>query len=202
MVARFGLEVTTRWPTIRTFGNWVLGLGELFIREPDADRYAMFQDDLQTYKNLRQYLESCPYPEGRDPKVGKGYWNLYTFPVRQQKPPVSTDGKQVDGWFLSNQLGRGAVALVFDREAVTTLLTHTHMILRPLNPDRGWRAIDGGIVSAMRKAGYREWVHHPSLVQHTGLKSTMGNKVHPTADSFRGEDYNAMEIGKVIQGPS
>jgi hypothetical protein len=49
----FGLETTCRYPTIRTHGNWILALSELFIREPHAERYALFQDDLITYRNLR-----------------------------------------------------------------------------------------------------------------------------------------------------
>src|SRR5688572_9885654 len=54
----FKLEVVPRFPRIRTFGNWTLALLELTIREPYADRYALFQDDLVTYPHLRQYLEA------------------------------------------------------------------------------------------------------------------------------------------------
>src|SRR3954465_7467772 len=39
------LPQTIRYPAIRTMGNWLLGLWELYIREPAADRYAIFQDD-------------------------------------------------------------------------------------------------------------------------------------------------------------
>jgi len=182
----FGLEVTARHPRIRTFGNWVLGLAELYIREPARDRYAMFQDDLVTYKNLRAYLESLPFPE-------KAYWNLYTFPSNQKLCPSGHSG-----WYRSNQLGRGAVALVFSREGVKTLLqSRGNIIDRPEDVHRGHRAVDGGIVEAMRKAGYTELVHSPSLTQHTGDHSSMGNRPHKKASSFRGETYDAKEmIGK------
>ena len=176
-----GLNVVTRFPAIRTFGNWMLSLLELYIRNPHADRYAMFQDDLITNKNLKKYLEYCDYPE-------RGYWNLYTFPEKQELAPSESC------WYQSNQLGMGAVALVFNREAVTTLLTRSHMIMRPQNDERGWRAIDGGIVTAFKKAGWQEYVHNPSLVQHTGITSVMGNKQHELAVSFKGEDFDAMEL--------
>lgn len=179
----FGLETVARHPRIRTFGNWILGLGELFIRDPMADRFAMFQDDFITYAGLREYLEKCKYP-------ANGYLNLYTFPSNQQLA-------RGEGWYLSNQFGRGAVALVFDRNAVLALLTHSHMIERPLNAHKGHKSVDGGVVTAMQKAmGCKdvEWVHNPSLVQHTGLKSAMGNRPHKLAESFRGEGYDVREL--------
>jgi hypothetical protein len=164
--------VTARYPRIRTFGNWILGLAELYIREPTCDRYAMFQDDLVTYKNLRAYLESLPFPE-------RAYWNLYTFPSNQKLCPG--DGKH-EGWYKSNQLGRGAVALIFSREGVKTLLeARANIIDRPEDAHRGHRAV----------------VHNPSLTQHTGDHSSMGNRPHKKANSFRGETYDAKEmIGK------
>ncbi len=179
---QFGLEVTTRFPTIHTAGNWILSLAELYIREPTAERFAIFQDDLITYRNLRQYLERCEYPE-------EGYWNLYTFPQNQKLVP-----KGVEGWFISNQRGLGAIATVFSLDAVVRLLTHPHLVKRPQDAKRGKRSIDGGIVTAFRKAGWKEYVHNPSLVQHTGVLSSMSNKRHPLSSSFRGEEFDAMEL--------
>jgi hypothetical protein len=178
----FDLEVTARSTAARTFGNWVSALWELYAKTPDADRYAIFQDDFVTYKNLRAYLEQCPYPD-------KGYLNLYTFPQNEKLAPPNHEG-----WYLSNQLGKGAVALVFTRDAIVTLLQHPHMVNRPQCAKRGWKAIDGGIVEAFRKSGWKEYVHTPSLVQHTGLLSSMGNRQHSLADSFRGEDFDALDI--------
>lgn len=183
---KFGLEVTCRYPTIRTAGNWILSLYELFIREPSANRFAIFQDDLVTYRNLRAYLERCEYPKN-------GYWNLYTFPANQDL------AKGRNGWYESNQLGLGAVGLVFSREAVIVLLGSKYMAERPLDASRGWRCIDGGIVEAMRKnkngsGEWKEYVHNPSLVQHTGTGSSMRNPVQPLAKSFMGEDFDALEL--------
>lgn len=179
---RFGLELTFRYPTIRTAANWILALWELYTREPLVERYAVFQDDFVTYTNLRAYLDACPYPD-------KGYLNLYTFPSEQARA-------KGDGWYASNQNGRGAVALVFNREAVVTLLSQLHLVERPQDQTRGHKAIDGGVVESMKKAGWKEYVHNPSLVQHTGLESSMGNKPHKQALSFRGEGFDALELLK------
>jgi hypothetical protein len=198
----FGLEVTTRSPRIRTAGNWWLALIELYVRQPEAHRYAIFQDDLLAYKNLRYYLDACLYP-------ANGYWNLLTFPSNHgpeahggKVPSVFGEPEKV-GWAQGRcmsaapdgpQNGRGAVALVFDRGAVLQLLTSRHWAERPLDPHRGHRSVDGGVVTALNKAGWREYVHNPSLVQHTGLVSSMGSRQHPQAPAWRGEDFDAREL--------
>lgn len=183
----FGLPVTYRFPGVRAFGNFILGLAELYIREPGADRYAMFQDDFVTYKNLRPYLDTCQYPSS-------GYWNLYTFPENQALAPAGSTG-----WFKSNQRGRGAVALIFSREAVQVLLaSREHIIDRPTHIN-GHKSLDGGVLSAMRKAGWEEYCHNPTLVQHTGFNSIIANRTRPDrwkAVSFRGEGFDALELGK------
>lgn len=180
--SEFNLQVTCRYPKIRTFGNWILALAELYIRDPWADRFAIFQDDFITYKNLRAYLEAHEMPE-------KGYWNLYTFPKNQARV---LNGQT--GWFMSNQKGLGAVALIFSRECVQKLLESAHMIARPLDIFRGWRAIDGGIVTALNKVGWREYVHSPSLVQHIGYSSSMGNGKQPLATSWMGIEFDVMSL--------
>ena len=191
---KFGLSYTTREPRVRTFGNWILGLSELLIRNPDADKFAMFQDDFVTCKNLRRYLEAVEWPQ-------TGYLNLYTFPINQR---LSSDRA---GWYeakvlgsgqrvVDQQTGYGAVGLVFSREAVITLLEQQTTITKPLREDNSWRRLDGVIALAMNVAGWREYVHNPSLVQHTGLMSSMGNKRHPLATSFPGEEFDAMMLLK------
>lgn len=189
----FSLNTTIRdFPEVKAYGNWVLALWELYLREPTAERFAIFQDDFVTYPNLRAYLEQCPFPE-------KGYWNLYTFPHNQSLCPVGSNGQQKIGWYTSNQAGRGAVGLVFNRDGVLELLSSRHMAERPMDPQRGWKVIDGGVVESMRKAGYTEWVHNPSLQQHMGEVSSMGNRPHAAAISFRGENFNALELLKEIE---
>ena len=199
--------LTCRYPRILAAGNWVLSIYELYIRQPDATYYALFQDDFLTYPNLRQYLETCSYHP-------RAYWNLYTAPSNQSTCPLMEDGRQKLGWYKSNQNGRGAVALVFNRETLATLLGSNHLAIRPQDPIRGWRSIDGGILEALKKAGWLEHVHNPSLVLHTGKETTIDkhklsrgknpdfHKItwspHYDKSSFRGEDFDALHLLREI----
>lgn len=188
---RLQYEKTFRYPPLRTHGNWWLALHELYIRNPNVDRYAIFQDDLVTCRNLRAYLESTPSPD-------KGYLNLYTI---QQNLDLCPHGRK--GFYLSNQMGRGALALVFDNAACVALLSSGHMVQRAKDPIRGHKVVDGGIVTALGQAGFREYVHNPSLVYHTGEVSTLGKATpSPQAANFVGEDFDALQLlrqEKVVQ---
>lgn len=195
---RLGLEITARAPSIRAYGNWLLGLTELYIRHPCADRYAMFQDDFVTCRNLRSYLEKTAYPD-------RGYLNLYTFPHNQPEElakrvigGISTHPElrgDEQGFYRSCQNGKGAVALVFDNPCVRLILSRPHMYDRILNEyHRRDRAIDGVISESLRQEGWTEYVHNPSLVQHTGLISSMGNGEHLLANSFMGEDFDLLSL--------
>ncbi len=179
----FGLEVTALYPLVRTAANWTLTLAALYSRAPTAERFAVFQDDLVACLNLRAYLECCPYPKG-------GYLNLFSFPQNEEL----ANGRQ--GWYESNQRGRGAVALVFDRAACLTVLGSNHIWDRAADSKRGWQCIDGGVVTSMSLAGGKEYVHFPSLVQHVGRESSMGNRPHPQSASFRGENFDALTLLK------
>jgi len=196
----FGLPVLSRYPTIKTFGAFALTLAEIYIRNPHADRFAMFQDDFVCVRNLRQYLEACPYPDGKEGR-SKGYWNCYLFNSEYKRCPRDRTVKQqrITGWYPSLQRGLGAVALVFNREAVWDLLSEKgHIVTRPAHAGvKSWRNIDGGIVDALKKQGYREHVHSPSLVQHMGIVSSMKSHRHPTAASFPGVDFDALDLLKV-----
>jgi hypothetical protein len=182
---QFGLPVTFRGDNIKTASHWILSAQELFYREPEADRYAMFQDDVVYCGGLKQYLSESPYPEN-------GYLNLFTF--FQNEPLI----KNKQGWVASNQKGQGALALVFNRETIVSLLSSPHLLKRTWSRKRHF-SIDGGIVTAMQKERINEYVHAPSLVQHFGHTSSMGNRPprgmkQSLAKTFPGEDFNALEL--------
>jgi len=179
---RYNLPITPRTnrPTL-TYANWLLALWELHCRDPLATFYAIFQDDFVTGKNLREYLERNPCPKD-------GYMNLLTFPSNQSR--CKGDAK---GWFKSNQLGRGAVALVFHRDNLDKLMTAFHLWQKPRAARRPTKSVDGAVVEAMKSVGQTEYVHNPSLVFHTGDKSSMGNRKHPPTESFPGEEIDWLE---------
>jgi hypothetical protein len=179
-----GLEITERDPPIKTWGNWLLTLIEMYLRQSDSDRYAVFQDDMVTYRNLREYLEKIPYPYN-------GYCNLYTFPQNDRISP-----KQI-GWFYSNQCGLGAVATVITNEGASLFLSEPCVWQKSKNSDfkRATRSVDGCIVTAFNKIGWREYCHNPSLVQHIDTeRSVAGNLPHPLSPSFRGESFDALNL--------
>lgn len=196
---------------IRTFGNWFLALAELYVRKPLADRYVIFQDDMVTCKNLRQYLEQVPFPE-------KGYLNLLTMPLwnslkvlrenfsiaraNSQPYPYSVpDSDDYIGFYHSNQNGKGAVANVFDQAGVRLLFQSDHIFDKPKDQHKGHQCIDGAIISAMKKGGFIEYVHNPSLVYHIGDVSSMGHHKYPDATTFRGEDFDALDLLKERELP-
>jgi hypothetical protein len=182
-IEQFNLPVTTHYPKVLTFGNWLLAIWELYLRDPNCHRYAIFQDDLICMKDLKHYLDVNPYPK-------HGYLNLYCFPQNEELRPT----KDHVGFYLSNQMGRSAVALVFDRETIMALLASDHIAKRPTDPMRGWRSVDGAVVTALAKANIKEYVHYPSLTYHTGTKSVMGNEPYKESASFPGEGKSAMDL--------
>ena len=191
------LSITVRSPNARPFANWYLAALELYLRVPLADRYALFQDDIVVCRNTRAYLESIPYPE-------KGYCNLYTHTATNEPliagkvgwieggltnppPPLGTNANR---W----QAGRSATALVFNRAAMQALLTAYAMVDHATDSTKGWRKVDGAIVNAMNQAGFREYVHAPSLAQHTGERTSMRSLPQKYAASFPGEEVDALEF--------
>ena len=178
---RYGLPVVYRNSKIRAYGHWLMSLLELWIRYP-VQRFAIFQDDFVCYRNLRQYLDNCHLPDD-------GYWNLLTFPQNEALAPPNRIG-----WYPSNQRGRGAVALVFGHTAVFKLLTNQMVMAKPKAKENPDRCIDGLIVTAANNMGLKEWCHYPTLVYHMGDCSSIGNRQHVKSRSFRGEDYDAMEM--------
>lgn len=176
---------TIRYPRVKAFGNWILGLWELYIRQPNCRRYAMFQDDVLCCRNLRCYLDSCDMPY-------QGYLNLYT----NQQNAEHIESKK--GWHPSNQKGLGALGLVFTREHVVRLLSSKRLAQKPTTPGhRAYDNFDGDIAQAMRDIGWlvKEYVHKPSLLQHIGVESCIqANKASTQADTFPGADFDASEL--------
>lgn len=173
-------------PVIKAVGNWILGMYELMIRIPNARYYAMFQDDILVVKELRQYLEKSGMIDGC-------YYNLYTFPENQQ----IADKKGSMGWFETNQWGRSATGLVFTQSTLARLLSTESIVNKVLSVNKPWKNLDGAIVNAMSKHGYKEYCHNPSLIQHIGDKSVIGNKRFPKSKSFSGEKIQLEGVSNV-----
>lgn len=189
-----GLPTTCRYPALRTAHNWTASLYELYLREPDAERFAIFQDDVVLSRNVKRYLDKYTYGRYNEPC----YWNLHSFPCNEELRPSGLER----GFYESNQLGKSALALVFSRDAVVKLLANEYTIMRPQDLNKGYQSVDGGIVSALKNVGYKERVHWPSLTQHIGQVSSMGHPEYPQSQSFRGEDFDCMELLKCSEPES
>ncbi len=177
----FGLLRSIRGDRIGAFGNWWLAAWELYIRNPKADRYAIFQDDVLLFRNVRQYLELLPYPD-------HGYCNLALYPQNQQWC-VEPGWNRVGG-----HRGWGAQGLVFSHEAMRALLrTDDNILLKP-GSGQGTRNLDGAVADSMHNSGWDEYVHFPSLLTHIGDVSELGNRRQPEFAGFPGEDFDAMSL--------
>lgn len=189
-------NVTLRHSRVGTFGSWYLGMLELLVRFPQSDRFVIFQDDVQCVGGLKPYLDMCKYPTN-------GYWNLFTF-LDSEKVTTGKCG-WVEGPMLGTgidpaqtwQAGRGALGLAFSREAVMTLLKAPSFVNKPCSTEPKAR-LDGAVVTAMNCAGWREYVHGPSLLWHTGVDSTMGTgkrwRAESNAHTWPGEDVDIRQL--------
>ena len=164
-------------PPVNIVGNWVMGMWELYVRNPQANYYASFEDDITVVLNLREYLENCEYPK-------RGYWNLILHKENEKYVGQST------GWHKALQRGLGACGLVFDREALGQVLGAANMIRMPCTAKRKTN-LDGAISQVLKDVGWKEYVHRPSLVQHWGTKSILKNRNYPPLENFPGEDFDA-----------
>jgi len=175
----WSLPITCRWPRVSIVKNWIMSATELLLREPSANRIAIFQDDIVICKNTRQYLESFSYPN-------QSYLNLYC-------PPEYEKITEEIGWFETTQKGRGAVALVFDRDTLLALISQTSLFNR-VKSVHGWKCIDGAIIDTFKKMNIKERAHRPSLVYHTGRMSTLRNSWRDLPATFPGKDFNALDL--------
>jgi len=194
---------TRRWPAVKTVGNWILSAWELLIRNPTAGRFAILQDDVLLARNVRTYLDACPWPE-------RGYLNLHCFGPNElaikDKPAGWHRGVSAgQAGNESLQKGYGATALCFTREGLSAVLASFH-IARKVSDVRldkrggGWTygqvRIDGAVVTAANLAGWTEHVHQPSLAEHMGDASSMGGQRYRPSGTFRGESFDALELLK------
>jgi hypothetical protein len=175
-------QVVTRWPSRGNFANWWLTAQEVYLSNPHAEMYAMFEDDLIISAGAREYLErTCTEDEV--------YYNLYTFPENQRRASA-----EYTGWFDSNQRGLGAVGLVFRRDPFLKLLSTAGMLHHAADPIRGKERVDGIVVSAFTNHQIVERCHTPSIIQHTGDISVLKHGEFPKATSFRGEAFDLTSL--------
>jgi glycosyltransferase involved in cell wall biosynthesis len=140
------------------FANFYSSLATLFENNPDADCYAVFQDDILVATGAREWCDREFWPQGA------GIVSLFT-------PQIHGDGQP--GWRLKFPgffHVYGAQALVFRGDLLRRFLAdpmvlHTHGL-----PDHNDDAVVSGWAARHRlPIAY----HSPSLVQHVGMVSSI-----------------------------
>lgn len=157
------LPVSCRTPKVGAWPSYYLALTEMFMRDPSADAYALFQDDIELLRrtDLRAYLERVLWP-GENP----GILSLYCSSEYTRKDP---------GWhrFPENWIW-GATAFVFSPDAVRGILSSAAVLDHRLEgAGDGLKGIDVAVGQWAEKTNTPIWFPTPSLVQHTGQVSTL-----------------------------
>lgn len=183
-------DVTTSMrgePAVGNFANWYLGMAELYCRNPDADRFVMFEDDIILCRGVREYLEARPMPQN-------GYCNLYLGGERNE----ILSRQVVQGWFRSDQRAIGALGLMFDRATLIQLLGCENFVKHRIESNQGTMRVDGAACVALRCKANRivsEFCHKPSLVQHCGSgASLLGHDRPAMSNCFPGEDFDVRTL--------
>lgn len=132
--------------------NFFTSLASLFLGQPEADAYALFQDDIEPARGLRAWCEDQFWPDGA------GLVSLYTCLAHQDTEP---------GWRV-RKLGAyrtfGSQALVFRRDVLKEFLSDGRLLEIH---ERGRVHGDDMILGEWaERRGIGMAYHTPSLVAH------------------------------------
>jgi hypothetical protein len=205
--ADLGLPIFSRSTALGNFGNWLASAVELYLRDPHADFYSLFEDDILISRGARSYIEAtatapdayfslytCPSNEITSGMSGTGWFRTITKDAAHHRAVLESHDQLRDGsrW----QHGLGALGLVFPREVFRRLLKQHNMMDHPASPPEldPKRKSDGVIATSMNRAGVAEYCHIPSLMQHVGDQSTLGHGRFPKSKTFRGEAFDFMSL--------
>ncbi|GEM_PF-1001352 len=152
------LRITHRPRRFGNFLNFYSCLCTLLEESPNADAYAVFQDDIQLAAGLRSWCEEQLWP------LDTGIVSLFTPRLHSER---------TKGWHLKTpgfQRVCGAQALIFRRDRLQEFLSDAQVINSIRLRERADDAVLGGWIA---REGLRIAYHTPSLVQHVGAVSAM-----------------------------
>ena len=140
---------------------WYVCLMELVARQPDADAYVIFQDDVLLHlgERLRDYLQLALWPAARP-----GLVSLYNPGLIQRR-----------GWHpLPRDWDWGTLAVVFPAGLARQFLSDPAVVRSCLPAKTGThRPIPDMVRGWTRRAQVTIWCPSPSLTQHMGATSTL-----------------------------
>jgi hypothetical protein len=175
------LPITLREPRIGAWPNYYLALGELFLRQPQADAYLLIQDDSLFFghSGLCAYLERILWP-GPEPGIASLFCSRsYTQPTH--------------GWhrFDGNWVWC-ALAFIFSNATAKRFLADRSVVdHRCATTFDGLTKIDILIGAWAQERQVPIYYPTPSLVQHIGQVSTLWPVARAvgarSADRFAGD---------------
>lgn len=149
-----------RYKKTGIFGNWMLGLYELFIRNIDADAFLMIQDDIVIAPDTRNYLDNALWFTESPHLV-----SLFTLKAIDDNPEC--------GWRSTTIYHGGPTAIVMSHETVQEIISS----LIPLRyygiqKQKGTSFDDLGIFALMAHKQWPVFYPKPSIGDHIGHQST------------------------------
>lgn len=148
------------------FLNFYACLSTMLEQQPDADAYAVFQDDIHAAAGMRQWCEAQLWP------MGNGVVSLFTPKIHSQ---------ELQGWRIvapGVQRVCGAQALVFRGDWLRMFLSDPHVLHELQLRNFGDDAILG---CWLGRNGLGIAYYTPSPVQHLGTVSS----IYPTGVDLR-----------------
>lgn len=166
-----GLVVHQNEVRLGCVGNWAHCLRWL-LNNTEAEFLMVSEDDVAYCRGARRALE-----RGMDQLVRVGFWSLYT-PVRDEGLVGHTAG-----WVAANR-GRdawGTQSMCLPRSSAEILLQY-----KPLYEENQFRgATDAVVAKCFVDANIPCYYHNPSLCDHLGRISSIGNNWHYNHVGFR-----------------
>lgn len=142
------------------FGNWMLGLYELFIRNIDADAYFMIQDDIVLAPESREYLE-------------KSLWFTDKPHLISLFGPNAIDKNPSNGWRSTTNYHGGPNSIIMSHETVQEILSSiVPLQFYGIRHTQNSSFDDLGIFLLMNKKGWPTFYPKPSIGDHIGHQST------------------------------
>lgn len=180
------VRCTLRQQTLGCWPNFYLGACELLLSRPQAEFFLLLEDDAQLFPGagsclLRDYLtQLC--------RSQLASFALLTLYATEHRPITPTLLALRHGWAHS-----GNVAFVIAREPLRRLLTAPAVVAHRLDQD-AWTGTRLNDAVVGRWADTQEnkpiGLHVPSLAQHIGATSTLGNPLCRQAANFIGSSYD------------
>jgi len=160
------IDCGPNWPYVHRFkqtgifGNWILGLYELFIRNIDADAFFMIQDDIVVAPGTRNYLENS-------------LWFTEQPHLVSLFGPNAIDKDPSNGWRSVSNYHGGPNSIIMSHETVQEILSS----LIPLRyygvqSQKKTSFDDLGVFILMSQNNWPVFYPKPSLGDHIGHQST------------------------------